>query len=71
MLDETLASLDYHLRHALVVFRLLIEGGIDDFHVIAHDGLPDIRHLLRPLVDQKDDDVHLRVVVNDGLGHLF
>ena len=49
-----------------MVLRLLIEGGIDDFHIRSLNRFFNVGDLLRPLVDQKDDQIHLRVVPQDG-----
>ena len=61
MLDETLRSLDHHLLHTLMALRKLIKRRINDLDLLSHNGLLNVRHLLRTLIDQKDDQVHIRI----------
>src|SRR5881409_948171 len=49
--------------------RIVIAGG-DDLRGLA-DVHPEIGHLLWPLVDQENDDGHLRMIREDGLGDLL
>ena len=53
----------------LHVFRgRLVEGGGDDLRV---DAALHVGDLFGTLVDEQDDEVHLRVVGSDGVGHFL
>ena len=54
-----------------MVLGLFVEGGIDDLHVGAFDGLPDIRDFFGTFVDQQHDQVDLRVIVLDRSGDVL
>ena len=71
MLYQTLRALDDHLGHTFMALRQLIEGRIDHLDIVPYYGLFDIGNLLRALIDQKDDHVHIRMIVGDCLGHLL
>ncbi len=64
VLDKPLRLLDDHLGDLHVALRRLVEGRADDLaaHRAGHVG-----DLLRPLVDQQDDQVDLGVVRGDGV----
>ena len=64
-LDQALGPLQRHLGHLGVIFDRLIERRRDDlpFNRAAHVG-----HLFRPLADQTDHEVHIRVVGGDAVG---
>jgi hypothetical protein len=72
--DDVLAALDQapgplgdDLGHRDVVLRREIRGGGD--HFAPRDAPAKIRDLFRALVDQEHDDVHVRIVDLDGVGH--
>jgi len=71
MLDETLRSLDHHLRHTLMALRKLIKRRINDLDLRSHNGLLNVRHLLRTLIDQQNDHMHIRMIRRDCLSHLL
>ena len=49
----------------------LIKGGIDDLHISALNGLLYIGNLLRAFVDQQNDQIHLRIILCNGLCHIL
>ena len=71
MFHQSFRSLDDHLGYTFVAIRKLIKGGIDNFHIRSCNGLPDIGNLLRPLINQKDNQVHLRMVRRNRPGNLL
>ena len=54
-----------------MALRKLVEGGIDNLHILAEYRFFYICNLLRTLVNQKDDQVHVRVVGGNRLGNLL
>ena len=66
MLNQTSGTLDSHLGNSLVVLRCLIKSGIKNLNVITDNCFAYIGNLLRTLIDQHDDNVHLRIVPKDG-----
>ena len=71
MLHKPLSSLDYHLGNPLVMLRQLVKGGIDHLHIGPFNGLLNIGNLLRPFIDQKDDQMHLGGIALHGFGHIL
>ena len=71
MLHETLCPLDYHLGNSLMALWKLIEGGIQNFYIIAGYRLLNVRNLLGTFIDQQDDDMHIRMIDGYCLGHLL
>ena len=71
MFNQTLCTLDHHLGNSFVMLRQLVKGGIDHLHIGADDRFLNIRNFLGTLVDQKDDQMHIRVVGGHGLCHLL
>ena len=71
MLDQTLGPFNDHFRYPFMVLGQLVKSRINDFHIGAFNGFPDIRDFLGTLIDQQDDQVDLRIVIFDGTGHLF
>ncbi len=65
---EALGLLKYHGGHGDVSGGGLVEGARDHFavHAALHIG-----HLLRAFVDQQHDEVGLRMVGGDGVGHVL
>ena len=51
--------------------RKFFKGGINNLYIFADHGFFDVRYLLRALIDQKDDHMHIRVVGGNGLRHLL
>ena len=68
MLDEALGLLDDHLGDLHVARGRLVEGGGD--HLALHRALH-VGHLFRTLVDQKHDQIALRVVGGDRVGDVL
>jgi hypothetical protein len=68
VLDEPLGLLDHHLRHRDMPGRRLVEGRGDD--LALHRALH-VRHFLRPLVDEQNDQVALRMVLLDRVGDVL
>ena len=54
-----------------MALRQLIEGRIDHLDIVPYYGLFDIGNLLRALIDQKNDHVHIRMIGGDCLGTCF
>ena len=71
MLHQALCALDDHLGNSLMTLRKLVESRIENFHVITGYRLLYVRNLLRTLVDQQNDDVHIGMVDGNRLGHLL
>ena len=65
LLHQPLRPLVDHIRHADVVFLRRIERGIK--HARAN-GTPDVRDLLRPLVNQQNHQLDIRMILLDGAG---
>ena len=65
-LDHSFGFLQYHLGDLHMTGRLLVESRRHDLglHVASHLG-----HLLRTFVDQQHDQVHLRMIVGNGIGN--
>ena len=67
MLYQTFCPLDHHLRYPLMVFRQLIKGRIDHFHILSANSFLDIRHFFWPFIDQQNDQMHLRIIAQNRL----
>ena len=67
--DKTLGLFDDHIRHLHMPGRRLIKRRADDLG--AGNSGDEVRHLLRPLVDEQHDESHLRVVLGDRVRHLL
>ena len=63
--DQPLGALQRHLGDLGVVLDRLVEGRGDDF---AFDRAPHVGHFFRPLADEADHQVHVRVVGGDAVG---
>src|SRR5215217_721162 len=68
VLDQPLGPLDGELSHLAVLLAGAVEGRVDDVRLgrALHVG-----DLFGPLVGEQDDEVHLGVVVADGVGDLL
>ena len=53
------------------MLRQFIESRINDFRIVSFDRFPDVRDFLRPLIDQKDDQMDLRIIVLDRTRHIL
>ena len=53
------------------MLRDVVKCRVDDLDVVAHDGILNVRDFLRPLVDQQNDQMHVRMVRDDALGDLL
>ena len=51
--------------------RLLVKGGIDNLYVWPYDRLSDVRYLLWPFINQKDHQVHIRMIYSNCSGDLL
>ena len=71
MLNQTLCSLDDHFRNPFMPVREFIKGGINNLYIFADHGFFDVRYLLRALIDQKDNHMHIRVVGGNSLRNLL
>jgi hypothetical protein len=71
MLYKTARTLHNHLGNSLMMFRKFIKCRIDHFHIRSLDRLSDIGNLLRTLIDQKNDQMHISVIPEDRLGNVF
>ena len=71
MLHQALGPLNDHFGNPFMALRQLVKGGIDHLHIGADDRFLNIRNFLGTLVDQKDDQMHIRVVGGHGLCHLL
>ena len=52
-----------------MVLRQFIKCGIDHFYIIADNRFFNICDFLRPLIDEKDQDMNLRVIFLNGMCH--
>ena len=69
MLNHALGLLDDHLGHLHVALGRFVEGGTDHLGGVAvADHVGD---LLRSLVDEQNEEVHLRVVLDDRIGEVL
>src|SRR6266516_2984828 len=68
VLDHALGTLDGELGDLAVLFRGPVEGGVDHLRL---GGALHVGDLFGPLVGEQDDEVHLGVVVADGVGDLL
>ena len=68
MLDQALGLLDDHVRDLNVALRRLVEGRGDDLavHRTLHVG-----HFFRPLVDEQNDQLDLRMILRDAVCDLL
>lgn len=71
MLYQTLRTLDHHLGYPLVMFRQLVKCRVDYFHIWSRDCFPDIGYLLRTLIDQKNQKMHVRLSFLNRECHFF
>ena len=71
MLNKTFCTLNQHFGHSLMVIREFIEGRIDDFHIFPADCFLNIGYFFRTFIDQKNKQMHLRVVSQNGESHFF
>ena len=71
MFYQTACTLHYHLRYTFMVLRKLIEGRVDNLYVISPDSFFYVCNLLRALIDQKDNQMHIRIVPLDRFGYIF
>ena len=62
MLYQTFCTLNYHFGYTFVVLRKFVESRINNFYVIAFDSLFDICYLLRALINQQNDHMHVRII---------
>ncbi len=58
-------------RYPLMVFCGLIESGINDLYIFSLNCLFNIGYFLRPLINQQNDQMHLRVVFLYRLGNFL
>src|SRR5882724_2100494 len=63
--DETLGALDRELRDPRVTFDIAVVRAGHDLGL--RTGTAEIGDFLRTLVDEEDDQVHLRMVLHDGI----
>ncbi len=68
LLHQTLGLVDDHLRHLHMPGGGLVEGGRD--HLATHVALH-VRHFLGALVDQKDNEDNLRVILGHRVGDVL
>src|SRR5207248_5174499 len=68
VLDQALRLLDHHLRYLNVTHGGLVEGRAHD---LTLDRAGHISDLLRPLVDQKYDEIDLGVVKRDRMSDVL
>ena len=71
MFHQTFCTLDYHFRYPLMVFCGLIESGINDLYIFSLNCLFNIGYFLRPLINQQNDQMHLRVIFLYRLGNFL
>ena len=71
MLYQTLRPFDYHFGDSFVMLRQLIKCGINNLHIRSFNCFPEIRNFLRPFINQKDDQVHVRIIYFYGLRNLL
>ncbi len=67
--DEAFGALDGELRHADVVAGILVVTAGHDFG--SGQGAGDFRDFFRALIDEKDDDFDVFVIVEDGFGDVL
>jgi len=70
VLDHALGLLDHDLGHLAVPRGRLVERRTDDLDGLAGLALH-FRDFLGPLVDQQNDELDLRMICGDGIGHLL
>ncbi len=68
VLDQALGLLDHHLGNLNMAGRRLVESRRNHF---ALYGALHVGNFFRPLVDQKYDQINLRVIGGDRLGDIF
>ena len=68
MLDQPLRLFNDHFGHLDMAYGRLVEGRADD---LALDRAHHVGDLLRPLVDQQDDEIDLRMTGGDGVGDVL
>ena len=60
---------DNHFSHLHVPLGRLVKGGAHDLR--SDTGALHIGHFLRPLVNEQDDEVGIRVILQHGVGKLL
>ena len=53
------------------MLRSLVKRRIQNLDIVADDCLADIRHFLRTFINQHDDDMHLRIIPQNGTGNIL
>ena len=71
MLYKTAGTLHYHLRYTLVMLRKLIKGRIDNLYIRSLNGFLYVCYLLRTLIDEKNDQMHIFIIFQDRLGYIL
>ena len=69
MLDHALGFLDDHFGHLHVPLRRLVERGAD--HLRSAASPLHVGDFLGPLVNEQDEEVGLRIVLENGVGQLL
>ena len=68
LLGQSLCPLNHHFRNVYVSIGWLIKGRTNH---LALDGSCHIRNLLRPLINQKHDQMRLGIIGCDGIGNFL
>ena len=71
MFYQTFCTFNNHFRYTFVALRKLIKGGIDNFYIWPYNGFFDVSYFLRTLIDQKDHQMHVRMIGGNSFCHLF
>ena len=67
--DQTFGALDRELRDARVALDIAVVRARHDFGLGT--GAPEIGHFFRPFIDQKNDQIHLRMILRHRVGDVM
>ena len=71
MLHQTFCPLNNHFRHSLMMLRQFVKCGVNNFYVRAFYRFPEVRYFFRTFVNQKNNQMHVRIIHLDRLRHLL
>ena len=71
MFYKAACTLHNHLRYTLMMLRKLIKCRIDNLYIRSLYCFLDISNLLWTLVNEKNDQMHVLVILQNGLGNVF
>ena len=71
VLYQSLCPFNNHFGYSLMMLWQFVKGGIYNLNIRPFYGFPEIGHFFRPFVNQKDNQMHVRIIYFNGLRHLL